>query len=308
MPILLGDVGGTNARLALARDGAVQTGSLSRFRGDDFACFDDVLRHYLQQQGSPVIDAVCVAVAGPVGDGRARLTNRDWQFDQTRLADLTGAGRVRLINDLTALGHSLASLQGDGLALLRPAPDTRPRNGQSLVVGLGTGFNVCVVHRSASGRVTALEAEEGHAALPLSLYRRLEGAVGRDAAAEIGFVENLLSGRGLSRLHQLLGGPAGMSGKDIGASADAGDALAGASYDLFAELTGMICRELAMHFMPREGLFLAGGVGRSIARRMACFERGFLAQPHMRRIVETTPVMLITDDMAALQGCLAALS
>ena len=308
MPILLGDVGGTNARLALAQDGAVLSRSLCRFRGDDFDEFDDVLRHYLQQQGSPAIDAVCIAVAGPVSDGRARLTNRDWQFDQARLADLTGAGQVRLINDLTALGYSLAALQGDGLAVLRPAPADRPRNGQSLVVGLGTGFNVCAVHRQASGRITALESEEGHVALPISLHQRLAEAIGSDSAASLGFVEDLLSGRGLARLHGLLGGPADMSGKAIGAAADAGDAQAEATYDLFAELTGMICRELALHFMPREGLFLAGGVGRSIARRMTSFERGLLAQPHMRRIVQSLPVLLITDDMAALQGCLAALS
>ena len=34
----------------------------------------------------------------------------------------------------------------------------------------------------------------------------------------------------------------------------------------------------------------------------------FLAEAHMRHIPENTPVFLIRDDMAALHGCLAALS
>ena len=37
MIFLLADVGGTNARLALARDGVIDRATISRFRGDDRA-------------------------------------------------------------------------------------------------------------------------------------------------------------------------------------------------------------------------------------------------------------------------------
>lgn len=308
MAMILGDVGGTNTRLAIARDGVIDRGSVTRFRGDDFAGFDDVLRRFLREQGQPRIASACIAVAGPVGGGRARLTNRDWNMTEDGLVRLTGAGHVRLINDLTALGHAAPALSGDGLAILRPAPADRARNGQTLVVGLGTGFNVCAIRALPGGGIAAMEAEEGHTHLPANIHLRLAGLLGPEAAAQFATTEETFAGRGLSRLHALCNGLPAMPGEDIARGLAAGDPAAIRTYDLFAELLGLICRELALRFMPQEGMFFAGSVGRSIADRMARFEAGFLSNPVMRQIPADTPVFLIRDDMAALQGCLAALS
>ncbi|GGF62255.1 glucokinase [Paracoccus acridae] len=308
MAILLGDVGGTNARLALARNGSIDRQSVTRFRGDDYASFDDVVRQFLQEQDQPRITAVCVAVAGPVSNGQARLTNRPWDFSEDRLARLTDADQVRLINDLTAMGFATPVLSGDGLATLRSAPAGRPRNGQSLVVNLGTGFNVCAVRSLPGGAVAALEAEEGHTSLPANIYLRLLDAVGPEAMAGFISTEEAFAGRGLSRLHAALTGTTPVPGEQIDRAADAGDPVANATYDLFTDLVGLLCRELAMRFMPLEGMFLAGSVGRSISDRMDRFEASFLAEPYMRHIPENTPIFLIRDDMAALYGCLAALA
>ena len=307
MAILLGDVGGTNARLALARNGSIDRETVRRFRGDDHAGFEEVVRLFLQEQDQPQISAVCVAVAGPVSKGRATLTNRDWDFSEDRLARLTDADHVRLINDLTAMGYATPNLSGDGLATLRPAPADRPRNGQSLVVNLGTGFNVCAVRAVPGGAIAALEAEEGHTSLPANIHLRLLDAVGPAAMAGFHSTEEAFAGRGLSRLHAALTNSPLLPGEAIDRAADAGDPVATATYDLFTDLVGLLCRELALRFMPLEGMFLAGSVGRSIADRMDRFEASFLAEPHMRHIPENTPIFLIRDDMAALQGCLAAL-
>ncbi|RJL21290.1 glucokinase [Paracoccus siganidrum] len=308
MAMLLADVGGTNARLAIARNQAIDAQTVTRFRGDDFASFDDVVRQYLQEQDQPRISSVCIAVAGPVSGGKAELTNRDWDFDEDRLARLTDADRVRLINDLTALGYATPALHGDGVSVLRRVPDDRPHNGQALVVGLGTGFNVCAVRVLPGGTITALEAEEGHTFLPSNIHARLQAAVGAEAMAGFFSTEETFAGRGLSRLHAALTGTDPIPGEQVATAAAAGDSAAVATYDLFAELVGLLCRELALRFMPLEGMFLAGSVGRSIADRMERFEAGFLAEPYMRQIPENTPIFLIRDDMAALHGCLAALS
>ncbi|MFN3277355.1 MAG: glucokinase [Paracoccus hibiscisoli] len=307
MAMLLGDVGGTNARLAIARNGSIDAGTVTRFKGDDFASFDDVVRQFMAQQHQPNISSMCIAVAGPVSGGRASLTNRAWSFDEDNLARLTDADNVRLINDLSALGYSTPALSGDQLTTLRAAPQGRARNGQALVVGLGTGFNVCAVRVLPGGAITVLEAEEGHTHLPANIMARLQDRVGADAAAGFFSTEETFAGRGLSRLHAALTGTDPLRGEAIAAAMEAGDPAATATYDLFAELVGLLCRELSLRFMPLEGLFLAGSVGRSIADRMPLFEPAFLAEAHMRHIPENTPVFLIRDDMAALQGCLAAL-
>lgn len=307
MAVLLGDVGGTNARLALAHGDEIDVASIARYQGDDFASFDDVVQLFLRERGAPRIDAACIAAAGPVAGGRAELTNRDWDMTEDGIADLTGAAQVRLINDLTALGYATPALPSDGLRLLRAAPSNRISNGQRLVVGLGTGFNVCVTRQLPDGRTLALEAEEGHAQLPANIYRKLLDLVGHKGIAPFISVEETFAGRGLSRFHAALTHQPQIRGEAIAAAALRGEAQALATYEIFAELVGLMCRELTMHYMPLDGLFLAGSVGRSIAELVGPFEKAFLAEPYMRHIPENTPVFLITDDMAALHGCLAAL-
>lgn len=306
MAVLLADVGGTNARLAIARDGAIDTATLTRFRGDDYARFDDVVADFLTAQGRPPLKAVCVAVAGPVSAGRASLTNRDWDFSEDQLSKITGADHCRLINDLTALGYAVPALTQDGVAVLYPAPAERPRNGQALVVGAGTGFNVCPVHLRTGAAPVCLESEYGHASLPNSVMSRLSAALGPAKAAEFPSVEECFAGRGLSQLHALLHDIAPIAAENIAAAAAEGDTKAAHSYRLFADLFGELLRDLAMQYMPREGIYLAGSVARSLAQHISPLRTAFLSRDILHHIPENTPLMLIRDDMAALQGCLVA--
>ncbi|MFD1881808.1 glucokinase [Paracoccus pacificus] len=309
MAMLLADVGGTNARLALAHAGKIDPVSITRFRGEDYADFDSVVTTYLQQQSQPALTAVCVAVAGPVAGGQARLTNRDWSFDQTGLARLTGVDRVRLINDLTALGYATAMLGDDGYGVLRAVDPARSRNGQGLVVNAGTGFNVCSVRHLSGGGVICLEHEEGHTVLPGNIQDRLRAALG-PAAAGFPTTEDLFAGRGLSRLHAALHGTEPVRSEEIARALEGGDAAALRTYRFYAELFGLLCRELALRFMPLEGLYLAGSVARSVNRQdlQSIFIDAMMAEPFMRAIPANVPILVIRDDMAALSGCVAALT
>lgn len=307
MAIMLADVGGTNARLALARmDTGIDPGSITRFRGDDHADFDSVVRLFLERAGAPRIEAVCVAVAGPVTQGQARLTNRDWSFSEDRLRALTGAVRARLINDLIALGYATPALSGEAAGFLTDPPPPEGRNGQRLVVNAGTGFNVCAVKVLAGGGIACLEAEEGHTRLPVSVAGPLMQALG-DRAAPLDSVEELFAGRGLARLHALLNDTAVQPAEAVVAAAGRGDTAAGATLDLYARLFGLVCRELALRFMPLDGMFLAGSVARSATQRLDIFQAALRSDPLMGRIVGSVPIGVIRDDMAALHGCLAAI-
>ncbi|WBU52933.1 glucokinase [Paracoccus sp. SCSIO 75233] len=308
MAVLLADVGGTNARVALARNGIIDTDSITRYRGEDYDSFDRVVQTYLAEQDDPRLTAVCVAVAGPVSGGRAELTNRDWDFSEERLAKLTDADHVRLINDLTALGYATNRLDEDGVSLLRAAPAHRSRNGQALVVGAGTGFNVCGVRHLPGGAISCQEAEEGHTSLPANIYARLLDQVGASAMPGFFSTEELFAGRGLARLHEALHDVKVERAEAISNAAMQGDAASEETYRLFTELFGLLLRELALRFMPVEGMYLAGSVARSFAHRTEQLESAFLAEPYMRHIPENTPLLLIRDDMAALHGCLAAIS
>ena len=304
MTILVADVGGTNCRFALG-DKTMPPRALAKLANERHADFGSALDSYLASQGHPALSAACFAVAGPVSRGRAELTNRGWQFDAAALTARLGVS-VTLINDLAALGHALPGLgaQGSQPVWTPSATDANP-NGQSLVLGLGTGVNASIVV-ARDGTATILECEAGHQSLPSSVVRVLADRLGRVPDA-FESVEELFAGRGLARLHGALHG-ARLDGAAIIAAHGAGDAGATATLDLFVRALGAWVQDVALQYLPRDGLFLAGSVARSVieAGLAPAFIATFAAPQRFSPLIRSVPVRLLTDDMAALSGCLAA--
>ena len=89
MPTLIGDIGGTQARFALAADGAY--GQVVVLRVAEHATPQAAMRVALARLG-PATRCV-LAIAGPVLAGAARLTNAGWTFDAPALAAEFGFGR-----------------------------------------------------------------------------------------------------------------------------------------------------------------------------------------------------------------------
>lgn len=308
---LVADVGGTNTRVALARGGTVDPSSVRRFANAEFAGLSAILTSYLGAAGSPEVDGTCVAVAGPVDGEVARLTNLDWTIGRDDLARATGAARIAVINDLQAQGYALGQIAADRLReLIRPAEAPRAPSPQ-LVIGVGTGFNAAVVHDGAAGRlVTASEC--GHATLPvrseadLSLMRFVETAHG------FAGVEDVLSGRGLERVHAWAQREAGRGQeprRDASAIMEAigrgDDPVAEAAGSTFVRLLGRVAGDLALIHLPFGGIHLIGGVARAFTPH---FERfGFAAafrdKGRFAPLVAEFPVRIIEDDFAALTGC-----
>ncbi|MCV2888349.1 glucokinase [Ruegeria aquimaris] len=298
MPVLVADVGGTNTRVALASAGRLS--QLARFGNDAYASFAEVLSTYARGHNLPALRGICVAVAGPVTAGRAELTNRNWHFDESGLATpLPEQAEIpaRLINDLVALGHALPGLVPSQLDVIR-AGAAQPSNDQALVAGLGTGFNACLLKGGA-----VVEAELGHASLPLAIAEELRAQLG-DAASGFRTNECLFSGRGLSRLHNILTNK-NKRGQDILADfATGADPQAAATVTLTARLLGLFARELVFQYLPFRGIHFAGGAARGIlgsaarAEFLSTFEAGGRFADHLDRV----PVRLIADDAAALSG------
>lgn len=302
MTILVADVGGTNCRFALGTK-TTAPHALARLANDDHAGFDAALDSYLAATGKPGLTAACFAVAGPVSQGRAELTNRGWHFDATTLSERLGAP-VRLINDLAALGHALPGLATSGSLPVWTPADANP-NGQSLVLGLGTGVNASVV-LAQPGHTAILECEAGHQSLPYSVAQLLEQRLGTLPPTFFS-TEELFAGRGLARLHGALHGTP-MEGAAIIAAHAAGDETATATLDLFARALGTWAQDVALQYLPRDGLFLAGSVARGVidAGFAPSFIASFAAPQRFSALINAVPVRLLTDDMAALSGCLAA--
>lgn len=310
--LIVADIGGTNTRVAIARGDQLESASIRRYRNAGYPGLESVLRTYVDEVGVSDVDGACVAVAGPVRDGRAALTNLDWSIDTGTVARPTGAAVVDVLNDLQAQGHALGLIPDDNLRTVIDA-GTTPK-ADKLVIGVGTGFNCAPVYELGDARLVS-PSEAGHANMPirtdddLALLRFVETAHGFPA------VEDVLSGRGLERIYAWLGhrdgAPIEKSAAEIMAHCAAeDDPRATDAARTFVRILGTVAGNLALIHLPFGGLYLVGGVARAF---MPYYDRfGFRAaftdKGRFAGFMQNFPVYVVEDDFAALSGSAAHLS
>lgn len=309
---VLADIGGTNTRVALAEGLNLKQDTIRRYSNSDFGSLEQVLRQYVSDEDGVDAKAACVAVAGPVRDGKASMTNLDWTIDKETLSRATQSDTVAILNDLQAQGHALGHITPENLRGIlegKPAPDHAAR----LVVGVGTGFNAAPVFNAASGRVVP-PSESGHANLPIRTEQELRLCQYVSNAHGFPAVEDVLSGRGLERVYAFLGEEAGdhrdARAADIVAACEAGDdPRATEAARIFVRILGTVCGNLSLIQLPFGGVYLVGGVARAMAPYLHQFGFGeaFRDKGRFAGFMGNFSVQIVEDDYAALTGCAAHL-
>ena len=307
---LVADIGGTNTRVALARGKSVMPETIRRYANSDFPGLETVIRRYISDEGDVDTKAACVAVAGPVRDGVATMTNLDWAIDEETLARATSAENVAILNDLQAQGHAIGHVSTDNLRTIIDGPEG-DRTSTKLVVGVGTGFNAAPVFETTSARLVT-PSEAGHANLPIRTQQELELCQFVSNAHGFPAVEDVLSGRGLERVYAFLAqksdAPLEKSARDIIQSCSTGEnQIATEAVRIFVHVLGTVCGNLSLIYLPFGGVYLIGGVARAFAPFLNEF--GFLEsykdKGRFAGFMGNFKVSMIEDDYAALTGSAA---
>lgn len=306
---LVADIGGTNTRCALADGINVLPETIRRYSNTDYSGLEAVLRQYRADEGDVDPAAACVAVAGPVRDGKATMTNLDWTIDRDTLARATHAETVAILNDLQAQGHALGDLPSSALRPIIAGPQVDPSpQAVRLVIGVGTGFNAAPVFETALGRFVP-PSESGHANLPIRTEQELRLCQYVSTAHGFPAVEDVLSGRGLERVYGFLGqeadDPRHADAKDIMAGCASGDdARATEAAALFARILGTVCGNLSLIQLPFGGVYLVGGVARAFAPYLSQFgfADAFRDKGRFAGFMSNFAVSVVEDDYAALTG------
>jgi glucokinase len=310
---LVADIGGTNTRVALALGPELLPETIRRYRNADYPGLESVLRAYIAEEDGVDCKGACVAVAGPVHDGKATLTNLDWTIDRAGVARAAQAETVAVLNDLQAQGHALGRIAPENLRRVIAGPQ-EPIGTTKLVIGVGTGFNSSPVYESPLGRIVP-PSESGHVSLPIRTEADLR--LMRDVETIHGFpsVEDVLSGRGLERVYAWLseeaGHPAEKAAADIVAGcADGSDPLAREAVRVFVRILGAVAGNLALIFLPFGGVYLIGGVMRHVAPFLDEFDfaGAFRDKGRFAGFMGNFGVAVVEDDYAALAGAAAHLA
>jgi len=308
-PVLLGDVGGTNARFAILLGAGEPPVVLPKLRTADFGDPSTAIRSLVEGGAAPRPRSAFLAVAAPVESTVVALTNARWTVDAARIAEDLGLSRVALVNDYVPVAAALAGFAGARGDLVPLGREVPAAPGPRLALGPGTGFGAAALV-PVGDRWAVVSTEAGHAEFGPSneaeaaLWPAIERVGGRVTA------ETLLSGPGLLRLYRALcttrGLPARLAApSEVTQAATAGaDEVAVTTLALFARLLGRFAGDLALIFGATGGVYLSSGIAPEIRDVLARegFRTAFESKaPHedwMRRIA----TFVVTDPDPALIG------
>ncbi|MEO1657098.1 MAG: glucokinase [Pseudomonadota bacterium] len=301
--ILVGDVGGTHARFALADAG----GTLSEaqtFEVQDFKRAEDALEQYISAV-SVRPTRLCIASAGKRRGDEITLTNAHWVLGEAALTKRFGLEKSSLVNDFEALALGAASLPADGLIEVQAG--ARKLNAPRLCLGPGTGFGQAVILPGTPAQVIATEG--GFRLLPVRterdqvLYRWLEAELGRTP-----ILEEALSGRGLVHLlGALRGQPLAITPPELTAAALAGPGDEREAVRWFFEILATAAADACLMTGAWGGVLIGGGVVPRLASLLDrdAFSTVFARPCQMQGQLKDVPIHIITDGTAALRGAAA---
>jgi len=309
--LLIGDIGGTNARFALADNAAPGYSNELTLQCADYDSAEAAIKHYLDSVGATSPHVICLAAAGPIVDERVRFTNNSWSIAADELAVDFSSSAVRLLNDFEAIAYSVPFLTAaDCLTIDLPDPDPLPESDYTVgILGPGTGLGA-VGLRKFGEHLLPIASEASHSGFAPETQVQLDVlSVLRERFDRVS-AERLVSGPGLENIYWALTRIHGdkrppLSAAEIFVRAKANsESRSSEAVHLFFEVLGQVAGDLALTLCAENGIFIAGGIAKRYPELLAhsSFRTGFESKGRHRSIMERIPTQLIMHPQPGLLG------
>jgi glucokinase len=308
---IVADIGGTNARFAVADLATLELSRISQFLCSAHPTFAAAFRAYLAELSAP-LDHAAIAVAAPVTGETVHLTNSPWSFAKHELCRAVGLKDALVLNDFEALALSLPHLASAELYQIGGA--AAEEHATKIVLGPGTGLGVAGLVWSGE-RWIAVSGEGGHSSLGAHDERELELLERLRKGRSHLSAERAVSGPGLAELYLAIAAshgmrPATLEPNDVLTRALSGeDRIAVEALDVFVTWLGRFAGDAALLFGARGGVYLGGGIAPKIAHSLSsgAFRAAFEQKGRMIAYLAPIPVYVILAGFATLKGAAAAL-
>lgn len=309
------DVGGTNARFALAsigRGGAISLAEPVTLKTGDFASLQTAWEEFERRIGAPVPRAASIAIAAPITGETIRMTNNSWIFRTSAIDDQLGLDRVTLINDFGAVAHAVARVPADQLVHITGPDIPLPAEGTVSVIGPGTGLGVAHFHRHAGG-YHVQSTEGGHIEFaPLDAIDDWLMATLRKEHLRVS-TERVHSGPGIIEIYRALAAVEKRPAQQLDdrtiwqRGIDRQDSLCAAAVDRFCTSLGSVAGDYALAH-GASAVVLAGGLGYRLRNLLphSNFGQRFRFKGRYTEMMSGIPVKLIIHPQPGLYGAVAA--
>ena len=325
MNVIAGDIGGTSSRLRLCQlEGTTIDDCYSRtYPSAEHRDFTDLISEFMNdaQITTSAVDAACFAVAGPVINGSVEVTNLPWFIHKGDIQQRLNNSRVALLNDFSANGYGVETLQAEDLHTLQSGlPDP---NGLTAIVGAGTGLGVAyIIPDSESGKTRVFPTEAGHVDYypvddeQVELLKFMRRKLHRVS------VERLLSGPGIfniykyaranpiynqqenPELRRALYKTDDQAAEIVRYALEYGDSVSLRTLDIFIKVYGSAVGNIALSCLPRGGLYITGGIAPKLLNQLTDgrFMDRFLDKGRMSELLLEIPLHIVTNTHIGLQG------
>lgn len=308
---LVGDVGGTNCRFAIAevtQEGTIELHQSETYTVKDYASFDDAAQAYITSQKIKPTKAA-FAFAGPKFGDEISMTNTDWVVSESGLKQKFGFETVVILNDFVAMACGATVIPDDGFDTIIPGKVNY--NKPVTVMGPGTGMGVSYMLSASPPHVVPTEG--GHVAF--APQDKLERRILKHQSELRPYVtiESLISGPGMVNLYEAIcvikeKKIRFRNAQEIVAAAEANPkSVARLTVKTFCNILGGFAGNTALIQGSSGGVVLAGGVSRHILPFIA--ESDFTERFHSKGtgtfFMKDIPVRVIKAHFVALYGAAA---
>lgn len=303
---LVGDVGGTNVRLALCE---LETGNISltkNFLTSDFNNLEAVIHVYLNEQAGN-ITAASIAIACPVAGDKVEMTNHNWTFSIIQMKQNLNLDYLEVINDFTAVSMAIPMLSESDV--IQCGGLDAKRNRPIAVYGPGTGLGVAHLLQNEQ-RWISLPGEGGH--VDFAPNSDEEALILQLLRPELGHVsaERLLSGMGLVNIYRAVVRADHRTEEHLQPEDITERALANSciychrALSLFCVIMGHFGGNLALTLGTFGGVYIAGGIVPRFLNffKASGFRAAFEDKGRFKDYVKNIPVYLVTYNQPGLLG------
>ncbi len=307
--ILAGDIGGTNTRLAFFEKGK-QVGEEKKFPSQKYGSLEEIVQEFLQGKS---VSHACFGVAGPVREGKCKITNLSWMIDASHIRKALQIDSVHLLNDLEANAYGLKALKKEELFLLHPG---KKQSGNQALIAAGTGLGEAGLFWDGKTH-HPFACEGGHTdfaprnPLEVELLLYLQKKFGHVS------YERVVSGPGLHNLFQFLI-DTGKQKWDPLLKVEMGkedpsrviskwgnrDEACRFAIDWFLSLYGAEAGNMALKFLALGGFYVGGGIAPHLIDQLkgGRFHSSFIDKGRFKELLQSIPIWIVLNDNAALLG------
>lgn len=311
---MAGDIGATKSNLALYQFSGETFSVLKekRYHTREFDNAGKMIDEFLNFPDSP--DVICFGVAGPVQNGKVRITNMPWEIDSNEMSGRNKNIPVYLINDLEATAYGIAMVEAKDIHTLYD-PESK-NNGNIAIIAPGTGLGEAGLYWDGS-TYHPFATEGGHCDFaPRTEFDAELHAYLHEKFGHVSW-ERLISGNGIFTIYEflhikkhreiplwiaekmLLEDPAAV----ISGNAEKAT-ICGETIDIFVHYLATEAANLALKLKAMGGIFIGGGIIPKVFKLIDgdSFMESFCDFGRMKPLLRDIPVKIILNEKTARLG------